>query len=241
MRARFTRMLMPIAEAAALARQADRPPLIFSDAGDNPGGGGSGRTTELLAALSAAGAQDVLYGSFHDPELAAEAHACGRGATFRARFNRSPGAAPWERWDAPFEADAEVVALGCGEVVGERGITAGRAMSLGPTAALRIGGITLVVISDRAQTADPVFFHMLGLDIAAARTVVVKSRGHFRAGFAPWFPPERVLEIDTAGLTSPVLERWPFERLPRPCFPLDPETDWEPTPERVRPPPAAAT
>jgi microcystin degradation protein MlrC len=68
---------------------------------------------------------------------------------------------------------------------------------------------------------------MLGLDVGAARTVVVKSRGHFRAGFAPWFGPERVLEVDTGGLTSPVLERWPFERLPRPCFPLDPGTAWD--------------
>ena len=226
MRERFTRRLASVEEAVAMAREPDRAALIFSDAGDNPGGGGSGRTTELLAALHGAGAEGVLYGSFCDPELAAEAHERGLGARFPARFNRAAGGAPWERWDAPFSAEAEVVALRDGDVVGERGITAGRTLHLGRVAALRLGGITVVVISDRTQTADPVFFHMLGLDLGAARTVVVKSRGHFRAGFAPWFPPERVREIDTAGLTSPVLERWPFERLPRPCFPLDPETVW---------------
>ena len=84
----------------------------------------------------------------------------------------------------------------------------------------------MVVISDRAQTADPVFFHMLGLDVGRARTVVVKSRGHFRAGFIGWFPPEQVIEVDTEGLTSPVLERWDFQNLPRPCFPLDRDADW---------------
>jgi microcystin degradation protein MlrC len=51
--------------------------------------------------------------------------------------------------------------------------------------------------------------------------VVVKSRGHFRAGFDEFFPPERVLEVDTPGLTSPVLERLDFRGLPRPVFPLD--------------------
>ena len=51
-----------------------------------------------------------------------------------------------------------------------------------------------------------------------------KSRGHFRAGFIPWFPPENVFEVDTAGLTSPVLERWPFEKIPRPSFPMDTDT-----------------
>jgi hypothetical protein len=84
----------------------------------------------------------------------------------------------------------------------------------------------VVVISDRAQTADPLFFELMGLDVADARTVVVNSRGHFRSGFLTWFPPGRMYEVDTAGLTSQVLERWPFERLRRSSFPLDPETAW---------------
>ncbi|MGF1503349.1 MAG: M81 family metallopeptidase [Paracoccaceae bacterium] len=225
-RGAFVRRLTPVAEAVRLATTADRAPLIFSDAGDNPGGGGSGRTTELLAALHGAGADGVLYGSFHDPELAAEAHALGPSARFEARFNRTAGDRPWERWDRPFAAEAEVLALSDGQVTGRLGITAGRRLRLGRSALLGIGGLRVAVISDRTQTADPIFFEMLGAEVGGAQTVVVKSRGHFRAGFAPWFPPERVFEIDTGGLTSPVLERWPFERLPRPSFPLDPSTEW---------------
>lgn len=226
MRGRFRKVLMPLADAVALATAPDRKPVIYSDSGDNPGGGGSGRTTELLTALCDAGATDLLYGSFFDPELAAEAHQQGIGSRFRARFNRSRGNAPWEQWDVPFEADAEVVGLTDGRFVGKLGLMQGRRVNLGPSAALRIGGITVVVISARNQTADPMFFEMFGLDIGAARTVVVKSRGHFRAGFLPWFPPEQVKEIDTAGLTSPVLERLPFEGLPRPSYPLDEDTVW---------------
>ena len=84
----------------------------------------------------------------------------------------------------------------------------------------------VVVISARSQTADPMFFEMFGIDIGKASTVVVKSRGHFRAGFRPWFPPEQVREVDTAGLTSPVLERLPFAGLPRPSYPLDEDAIW---------------
>lgn len=222
---RFVRTLTPVTEAVRLAREA-REPVIFSDSGDNPGGGGSGRTTELLAALIADGAEDVLYGSFYDPELAAEAHTLGQGAVFTARFNRSAGNQPWEQWDRPLEALATVEALHEGDVTGRLGIFAGRRMKLGHCALLAIGGIRVVVISDRTQTADPMFFEMFGLDIARARAVAVKSRGHFRAGFAPWFPPERVFEVDTGGVTSPVLERWPLAHVPRPSFPLDPETEW---------------
>jgi len=119
-----------------------------------------------------------------------------------------------------------------GDIVGRLGIFAGRAISLGLCTALEIGGtdgIIVVVISRRQQTADPMFFEMFGLDIAAARTVCVKSRGHFRAGFKPWFESNQVYEIDTAGLTAPVLERFDWNYLPRPVFPLDDEAEWEPT------------
>ncbi|MDX2204743.1 MAG: M81 family metallopeptidase [Hyphomicrobiaceae bacterium] len=228
MRARFRKTLTPVAEAVALATARDRAPVIFSESGDNPGGGGSGRTTELLQALCNAGAEDALVGSFFDPELAAEAHALGLGARFHARFNRARGNAPWEQWDTPFAADAEVVGLTDGRFVGRLGLFQGRSIDVGPSAALRIGGITVVVISARNQTADPMFFEMFGLDIGKARTVAVKSRGHFRAGFLPWFPPAQVKEVDTAGLTSPVLERLPFAGLPRPCYPLDEDASWTP-------------
>jgi microcystin degradation protein MlrC len=228
MRARFRKTLMPVADAVALAMRGSGTPVICSDSGDNPGGGGSGRTTELLKALCDAGAENVLYGSFFDPELAAEAHAQGKGARFKARFNRARGNAPYEQWDVPFEADAEVIGLTDGRFVGKLGLFQGRSVDVGPSAALRIGGVTVVVISARNQTADPMFFEMFGLDIGTARTVVVKSRGHFRAGFLPWFPPAQVKEVDTAGLTSPVLERLPFAGLPRPSYPLDEDASWTP-------------
>ena len=222
-RARFKKSLTPLAEAVALARSKERAPLIFSDAGDNPGGGGSGRTTELLRALVEAEAPDVLFGSFFDIPLAEECHRAGLGHRLLARFNRHPGTG----FDRPFEAEAEIVGLHDGAVSGTLGLYQGRRLSLGPSAALRIGGLTVVVISARSQTADPVFFQMFGLDIGSAHTVAVKSRGHFRAGFAPWFSPEQVVEVDTAGLTSPVLERFDWRGLPRPIYPLDEETRWE--------------
>lgn len=220
----YARRLTGIDEAVRLALQGDRPPLLMADVADNPGGGGSGRTTGLLKALVESGARDALYGSFFAPEIATAAHAAGLGATIEARFNATPGTA----FDSPFTATAEVTGLADGRILGTLGLFAGRRLELGPSAALRIGGVDVVVISKRAQTADPVFFSMVGLDITAARTVVVKSRGHFRAGFAPWFDNDRILEIDAPGLTSPVLSRFTWSRLPRPVFPLDPETAWTP-------------
>jgi microcystin degradation protein MlrC len=69
-------------------------------------------------------------------------------------------------------------------------------------------------------------FEQFGLNIAAARSVVVKSRGHFRAGFDEFFPPDRIVEVDVPGLTTPMLRRLDYKRCPRPIYPLDPGMEW---------------
>jgi len=207
-RKRFVKRLTSIEDAMRIPGK-----TIWSDAGDNPGGGGTGQTTTLLRKLHAADARDVLYGSFFEPQIAAAAQ--GK-REIEAVFTEG------------FSAPGKVIKTTDGRCVGRRGIWAGRALDLGPTCALQIGGITVVCVSKRKQCADPVFFEMHGLDIGAARTVVVKSRGHFRGGFDEFFPPERVIEVDTPGLTSPVLERLEFKGLPRPVFPLDADAQWTP-------------
>ena len=224
-REKFKRELTPLADAVKISLDRNRAPAIFADSGDNPGGGGTGRTTQLLEALIEADGADIYYGSYYDPPLALAAHAAGVGNSFRAKFNTAPGTP----YDHPIEHEATVVGIHDGDVVGRLGLFAGRRMHLGPSAAIRIGSITIIVISDRTQTADPVFFEMFGLNIADAHTVVVKSRGHFRAGFIPWFTPDRVYEVDTEGLVSPVLHRRQWHHLPRPVYPLDEDASWSGT------------
>ena len=105
---------------------------------------------------------------------------------------------------------------------------AGRAFDLGPSALLELegSGLRVAVGSLRRQLLEPRMLEMHGVDIAAARCVVVKSRGHFRAGFDEFFPNERIFEVDAPGLTSPVLANFNWRRLPRPVFPLDPDAAW---------------
>ncbi len=218
------------AAAAALAHEiaelgwANRalPALAFADVADNPGGGGRGNTIFLLRAFYEVGVEDALLGVFYDPPLAAEAHRLGVGARFEAHFNRSETTNFSEPWAAP----ATVAALTDGNCVGRRGIYAGMRIELGPCAALQVGGVTVVVVSHRVQCADPVFFEMMGLDIGRVRSVVVKSRGHFRGGFDEFFDPGQIVEVDLPGLTSPMLNRFEWTRLPRPVIPLDDNVEW---------------
>jgi microcystin degradation protein MlrC len=230
-RERFTVRLTSLEQAISRAQEAGdtgaRAVVCLADVADNPGGGGRGNTTDILERLIAADVRNVLLGNFVDPSAAALCHAAGIGAHIQVVLNA--GCADAHAREIPVAL--EVVGLSDGAVVGRRGVNAGRTMHLGPTAAVRIGGITMLICSRRVQCADPAYFEALGLDVGAFSSLVVKSRGHFRAGFDEWYPDQHILEVDAAGLTSPMLERYPWRSLPRPVWPLDADTRWEAPPD----------
>jgi microcystin degradation protein MlrC len=227
-RAKWVTNLTSLEDATRMAleagRDAQKPSLLFADVADNPGGGGRGNTAFILESFVKAGVQGAVFGIHNDPALAAEAHAKGLGARFLARFNREET----NVFSKPFEAEAVVEALTDGEIVGRRGIYRGRSVSLGPTALLRIGGVRVAVVTQRRQLAEPRMVESLGVDLRAVRSLVVKSRGHFRAGFDDIWSPDRIIEVDVPGLTTVVLSRVPWREVPRPIYPLDPELEWTP-------------
>jgi microcystin degradation protein MlrC len=226
-RARYVPRLTSLADATRMAvqlsRDASLPPLLFADVADNAGGGGRGNTVWILEAFYRAGVTGCTLGVFFDPAVASQAHAAGAGAALRVQFN----ARETHPLSGKLTADARVVQLHDGRFIGRRGIAAGHAIDLGPCARVRVGGIDVIVVSVRQQAKDPVFFEGLGVDIAAQRCLVVKSRGHFRAAFDEFFPDERIVEVDAPGLTTPVLKNVPYRNIPRPLYPLDDDSGFE--------------
>jgi microcystin degradation protein MlrC len=225
-RERFRKELTPLdratERAAALGRDPSLTACIMADVADNPGGGGSGCTTFVAKAFTDAGVEGAFVGLLIDPAVAAAAHKAGEGASFTADFNAEPRTA----FDDALRLNVTVEKLTDGSFVGRRGLLKGRAIELGPCALLRCAGVLIGVASNRKQCADPTMIEQFGLDIADLRTVVVKSRGHFRAGFDEYFAPENVYELDCPGLTSPVLKNFDWRDLVRPVYPLDEEATW---------------
>ncbi len=211
-----------VAQALAVGADPMAPSLLFADPADNPGGGGRGNTTFILSAFLRAGVHGCIAGVFFDPALVEQATAAGEGNRFLANLNTLETT----RFSEPLSWDARVVHLHDGRFVGRYGMVAGRSVDLGPTAVIALDGITLVVISKRQQCLSTDFFDAFGVDVAGARSIVVKSRGHFRAGFEHLFPPERIREVDVPGLTSPNLANFDWKGLPRPVFPLDADAVW---------------
>ncbi len=225
-RKRYVPRLTTLEDATRMAlqcgRDPSRPALLFADVADNPGGGGRGNTVWILESFHRAGVEGALLGIVYDPVLAAEAQSRGKGTSFLARFNRDET----HELSGKFAAEAEVLGLHDGHLVGARGISAGHTINLGTMALLRVGGIRVVVVSVRQQAKDTAMFECFGIRIAHARSVIVKSRGHFRAAFDLLFSDDRIIEVDVPGLTTPILTRVPYRHVPRPIYPLDPDMTW---------------
>ena len=94
----------------------------------------------------------------------------------------------------------------------------GLADSVGPTAWLRQGGVSVVVISLPQQPVDLALCRSLGMDVAKIDYICVKSTGHFRSGFEPI--AGCIFNVDTNGLLGQSFSELPYTRLGRPMFPL---------------------
>lgn len=169
-----------VEQAMAIAGRARRP-VVLADTQDNPGAGGNGDTTGLLSALLAHDAQRALVGLLIDPAAATQAHRAGVGATQRFSLGAKSGLPG----HAPVEAGFTVEALSDGAFVCTGPFYGGSRMTLGPMAALRRGGVTVVVASRKVQAADQEMFRHLGLEPARFGIVALKSSVHFRAHFQP--------------------------------------------------------
>lgn len=222
---RLTSLADATQQALAVGRDATAPALLFADVADNAGGGGRANTVWILKAFYEAGVTGCTLAIFYDPALADKAHRLGVGATFHAEFNSDET----HPLSGKFSAQATVAQLHGGEFIGRRGIAAGHAISLGACARLVVGGIQVIVVSVRQQAKDPVFMEALGVDIAAQRSLIVKSRGHFRAWADEFFDDVQIVEVDVPGLTTPVLRNVPYQYVPRPIFPLDDDWGWQVT------------
>lgn len=166
-----------VAEAMRLARDAARP-VVIADTQDNPGGGGHGDTTGLLAELLAQRADGAVLGLINDAASAAACHAAGEGAQISLSLGgKSDG--------APLQVEARVLRLSDGRFMNTGPMTGGNFADLGPSALIGIGGVAVIVTSKKTQAYDQALFRHLGVEPAKQRILALKSSVHFRADFQP--------------------------------------------------------
>jgi microcystin degradation protein MlrC len=169
-----------VRHAMELAAHAKKP-VVIADTQDNPGAGGDSDTTGMLRALVRNNATKAAIGVIYDPASAKAAHAAGVGATVTLALGGKSGIPG----DAPYQETFIVEKLSDGQFVAPGPYYGGRDMDMGPSAALRIGDVRVVVSSRKAQLADQSMYRYVGIEPTEQSILVNKSSVHFRADFEP--------------------------------------------------------
>ena len=110
---------------------------MLADTQDNPGAGGNGDTTGLLAALLRRQPRDAVLGLLIDPRLRAQAHAIGPGRTAVFRLGETSGVPG----HVPLSGEFTVEVLADGRFTCTGPMFHGFKMDLGPMAVLRQGQV----------------------------------------------------------------------------------------------------
>lgn len=176
---------------------------MLNETADNTGCGAPGDSTHLLRAMIASGlpAGSACFSTIYDPEVAAQAHAAGVGATIDVQLG---GKLDPEMHGAPILGRATVRTLTDGEFKLVGPMNTNGIVRLGLSARLEISGVDVVVASERVQTLDIGSFALHGIDIATYKLVGLKSSTHFRAGMTPH--ASQIITADEPGLASGRLE-----------------------------------
>jgi microcystin degradation protein MlrC len=179
--ARFVQDTLPSAEAVAeamrLAHGAGRP-VVLADTQDNPGGGGHGDTTELLAELVRQGSSGAVVCLINDAESVAACIAAGVGSTVELSLGGKSDGMP-----LPCHARVERLTDGVFTLTGPMG--AGNPGNIGDTALVDIGGVRVVVASRKMQALDQAILRHVGIEPSECSIIALKSSVHFRADFGP--------------------------------------------------------
>ena len=167
-----------VADAIQIAATATRP-VVIADTQDNPGGGGHGDTTGLLAELLRQNATGAVLALINDAESAAALHAAGEGAEVALSLGgKSDG--------APLAVTAKVLRLTDGRFTNTGPMGRGNPSDLGPCALIEVApGLRVIVVSRKTQAYDQALFRHFGIEPSECQILALKSSVHFRADFQP--------------------------------------------------------
>ena len=216
----------PTPVSAAIAEAMAAPPgsvYVLADIADSGASGTAGDGTAVLQGLLDAGARSAAVAQIMDREAVEACIAAGVGATVTLHVGGKHDGLHGE----PVEVTGKVRLIHEGSFVLAGPMGKGTLASRGKTVVLEIGGrdgIELQLTELRGHPNDLNYFRAFGIEPTERRILVLKSAAHFRAAFEPI--ATKVIEVDAPGISSPRLERFPYRKLRRPIYPLDPDTTW---------------
>ena len=212
-------VFLPPADAVAEAMRHDRGPIILVDSADNIGGGTTGDGAEALAAMLA---QDVQEGAIilADPE--AVAICWGAGVDAEITLDVGGKIDDWHGHPMTVTGRARALSDGvfeCELTDNHFASFYGDTVHMGRSVWLRVAGVNILLTERKTPPLDLAQLRHIVIIPESQRMIVVKSAVAWRAAYMPI--AAAVIEMDTAGLCSANLSRFPYQHLKRPVFPLD--------------------
>jgi microcystin degradation protein MlrC len=218
----FVYAVEPLARSLARAKElvVTGGPIVLLDHYDNCASGGTMDTMTVLGGILDAGLEDVVAFAIHDPDAVRRMSAAGVGAQVTLRLGGKLDMPAIGRCGEPREVSGRVASLGDGRYRITGAMSAGELRSMGPTAVLDTGKVAIVVVSYHVEPHDLAAFACVGVDPAARRYVMLKSRVHWRAGLGSL--AKAVIECAGTGVCTSDHASLDYRKVRRPIFPLDP-------------------
>ena len=207
----------PVDQAVADADAAEQGMVILSDTGDSVLGGSGGDSTVLLESILRVGIRNRALIPMIDPVSAPQLAAAGVGATVTLELGGR--SAPFF---TPLEVTGVVRAVSDGIVQLEN--HAETEIDMGHTVAFEVGPVTLLV-SEYAGVAGvhPDAYRHIGIEPSEYHMMVMKTASNFQY-MAPF--TSMIIRAATPGPTQSDIAALPWERIPRPCFPMEEIESW---------------
>jgi microcystin degradation protein MlrC len=203
-------VMTPYKEALAQAAAATAGPVVIADVADNPGGGAPADSTFLLREILDQGLTDVLTGLYWDPMAIRHCREAGVGARLDLRI----GGKCCRESGLPVDLSVTVQGIIDPAYQSFGSVRNGMGTAVWLTSD---NNLNLILISTRTQTFNPDAFTQFGIDLAAFKTIVVKSSQHFHAGFAPL--ASEVIYASSPGTLNMDFANLPYEKLTTPYWP----------------------
>lgn len=203
---------VPFAEAIERAKATGDKPILLADTSDQTGGGAPGDTTYMIKALLDAGIPDVVYGPLWDPLAIGICFQVGVGAKLKLRIGGK-----YEPHSGPcLDVDAEVVFL---KRDGYQDQLTDERVMVGDVAVVRVAGMEILLTTKRVGVFSPTLFTHHGITLDDKRVIALKNLYKHRDIFRPLTREQ--LFVATPGACPPDWKSIPFQRIPRPIWPLD--------------------
>jgi microcystin degradation protein MlrC len=209
----------PLEQAVARASALTDGPIILLDHADNVGSGGTSDCMTVIAEVLRQGLPEVAVAAVWDPAAVREMVAAGVGAQITLDLGGKTDMPSIGAAAKPLRLTGKVRRLSDGEWTVRGPMYTGSRVTTGLTALFETGGLSIVVTSLHHEPWDLGIFTAIGVDPHHCRYLLLKSRIHYRAGFAPL--ARATITLDGVGVTTSDNRLLRFEHVRRPIFPLD--------------------